>query len=49
VLAEGTFEAIGVLRANLESATGGIEGTPRKGYSAAVPLLYVKPLLEPKD
>ena len=24
-------------------------GTPRKGYSAAVPLLYVKPLLEPKD
>lgn len=49
VLAEGTFEAIGVLRANLESATGGLGGTPRKGYSAAVPLLYVKPLLEPKD
>jgi len=49
VLAEGTFEAIGVLRSNLESATGGLEGTPRKGYSAAIPLLYVKPLLEPKD
>jgi len=49
VLAEGTFEAIGVLRANLESATGGLGGTPRKGYSAAVPLLYVKPLLEPKE
>jgi S1-C subfamily serine protease len=49
LLAEGTFEAIGVLRANLESATGGLGGTPRKGYSAAVPLLYVKPLLEPKD
>ena len=49
VLAEGTFEALGVLRANLESATGGLGGTPRKGYSAAVPLLYVKPLLEPKD
>jgi S1-C subfamily serine protease len=49
VLAEGTFEAIGVLRANLESATGGLAGTPRKGYSAAIPLLYVKPLLEPKD
>ena len=49
VLAEGTFEAIGVLRSNLESATGGLAGTPRKGYSAAIPLLYVKPLLEPKD
>ncbi|HET6900242.1 MAG TPA: serine protease [Vicinamibacteria bacterium] len=49
VLAEGTFEAIGVLRANLESATGGLAGTPRLGYSAAIPLLYVKPLLEPKD
>ena len=49
VLAEGTFEAIGVLRANLESATGGLGGTPRKGYSAAVPLLYVRPLLEPKE
>ena len=49
VLAEGTFEAIGVLRANLESATGGLAGTPRQGYSAAIPLLYVKPLLEPKD
>jgi S1-C subfamily serine protease len=49
LLAEGTFEAIGVLRANLESATGGLGGTPRKGYSAAVPLLYVRPLLEPKD
>jgi S1-C subfamily serine protease len=49
VLAEGTFEAIGVLRSNLESATGGLEGAPRQGYSAAIPLLYVKPLLEPKD
>jgi S1-C subfamily serine protease len=49
VLAEGTFEAIGVLRANLESATGGLGGTARKGYSAAVPLLYVRPLLEPKE
>jgi len=49
VLAEGTFEAIGVLRANLESATGGLAGTPLKGYSAAIPLLYVRPLLEPKD
>jgi S1-C subfamily serine protease len=49
VLAEGTFEAIGVLRSNLESATGGLAGTPRKGYSAAIPLLYVRPLLEPKD
>jgi S1-C subfamily serine protease len=49
LLADGTFEAIGVLRANLESATGGLAGTPRKGYSAAVPLLYVRPLLEPKD
>jgi len=49
VLAEGTFEAIGVLRANLESATGGLAGTPLKGYSAAIPLLYVHPLLEPKD
>jgi len=49
VLSEGTLEAIGVLRANLESATGGLGGTPRKGYSAAIPLLYVRPLLEPKD
>lgn len=49
LLAEGTFEAVGVLRANLESATGGLGGTPRKGYSAAIPLLYVRPLLEPKD
>lgn len=49
LLAEGTFEALGVLRANLESATGGLGGTPRKGYSAVVPLLYVRPLLEPKD
>lgn len=49
VLAEGTLEAIGVLRANLESATGGLGGTPRKGYSAAIPLLYVRPLLEPED
>jgi hypothetical protein len=49
VLADGTFEAVGVLRANLESVTGGLGGTPRKGYSAAIPLLYVRPLLEPKD
>lgn len=49
LLAEGTFEALGVLRANLESATGGLGGTPRKGYSAVIPLVYVRPLLEPKD
>ena len=49
LLAEGTFETLGVLRANLESATGGLGGTPRKGYSAVIPLLYVRPLLEPKD
>jgi len=49
LLSEGTFEVIGVLRANLESETGGLGGAPRKGYSAAVPLLYVRPLLEAKD
>lgn len=49
LLSEGTFEVIGVLRANLESETGGLGGAPQKGYSAAVPLLYARPLLEPKD
>lgn len=49
VLAEGTFAAIGVVRANLESAPGGLGGAPAKGYGAAIPLMYVKPLVEPPD
>ena len=36
---------LGVVRANLESATGGLAGAAPRGYGAAVPVLYVKPLL----
>ena len=45
LLAETTLAVIGVMRANLESATGGVTGTNRRGNGVAVPLLYVRPLL----
>jgi S1-C subfamily serine protease len=45
LLAEDTLAVVGVMRANLESATGGLAGAAPKGYGAAVPLLYVKPLI----
>jgi len=46
LLAEETLEVIGVMRANLEKATGGVEGRARRGYGLAVPLAYVKPFLQ---
>ena len=49
LLAEGTLAVVGVLRSNLETATGGLGGTPVAGFGAAIPLLYVRPLLEPDD
>jgi S1-C subfamily serine protease len=45
LLAEETLAVIGVMRANLESATGGLGGSERRGYGLAVPLLYVKPFV----
>jgi S1-C subfamily serine protease len=44
LLAEDTLEVLGVMRANLESATGGLAGAAPRGYGAAVPLLYVAPM-----
>jgi S1-C subfamily serine protease len=49
LLAEGTLAVVGVLRSNLEKATGGLEGVPLGGYGAAIPLVYVRPLLEPLE
>jgi hypothetical protein len=46
LLASGTFVVLGVLRANLESATGGLGGGARRGHGAAVPLLYVRPFVD---
>jgi hypothetical protein len=46
LLAEGTLAVVGVLRSNLEKATGGLGGVPRGGHGAAIPLAYVRPLLE---
>jgi S1-C subfamily serine protease len=45
LLAETTLAVIGVMRANLESATGGVTGRDRRGNGVAVPLLYVRPFL----
>ena len=44
LLLERTMAAIGVMRANLESATGGASG-PRRGSGLAVPQLYDKRLV----
>lgn len=41
---ERTLEVIGVMRANLQTARGGVDGVPR-GFGLAVPLAYVKPFL----
>ena len=49
LLAEGSLAVVGVLRSNLETATGGLGGTRVAGFGAAIPLLYVRPLLEPVD
>jgi S1-C subfamily serine protease len=49
LLAEGSLAVVGVLRANLARATGGLGGRRVAGFGAAVPLLYVHPLLEPVD
>jgi S1-C subfamily serine protease len=49
LLAEGTLTVVGVLRSNLEKATGGLGGTPVAGFGAAIPLQYVQPLLEPEN
>jgi S1-C subfamily serine protease len=45
LLAEPMLAVIGVMRANLESATGGVTGRDRRGNGVAVPLLYVRPFL----
>jgi S1-C subfamily serine protease len=47
LLAEGTLAVVGVLRSNLETATGGLGGRPAAGFGAAVPMQYVQPLLAP--
>jgi S1-C subfamily serine protease len=46
LLSEGTLAVVGVLRANLEKAPGGLGGAAGAGFAAAVPLVYVRPLLE---
>jgi S1-C subfamily serine protease len=46
LLAEDTLEVLGVMRANLESATGGLAGAAPRGSGAAVPLIYVKPFAD---
>jgi S1-C subfamily serine protease len=46
LLSEGTLAVVGVLRSNLEKTTGGLGGVPLGGYGAAIPLVYVRPLLE---
>jgi S1-C subfamily serine protease len=45
LLAERTLAVIGVMRANLESATGGVTGRDRRGNGVAVPVLYLRPFL----
>jgi S1-C subfamily serine protease len=45
LLAEDTLEVVGVMRANLETTTGGLAGAPPSGHGAAVPTLYVAPFL----
>jgi S1-C subfamily serine protease len=45
LLAEPTLAVIGVMRANLESTTGGLTGRDRRGNGVAVPLMYVRPFL----
>lgn len=42
---ERTLEVIGVMRANLQTASGGADGVPR-GFGLAVPLACVKPFLQ---
>jgi putative serine protease PepD len=45
LLDEETLVVIGVLRANLERATGGMAGEERRGYGLAIPLKYVEPFV----
>jgi serine protease Do len=45
LLTDGAFLAVGIVRANLERETGGLERAKPEGYSVAVPLLYVGPFL----
>lgn len=45
LLAVGSLRVVGVLRANLERATGGLGGVPAAGYGAAVPVMYVGPFI----
>jgi S1-C subfamily serine protease len=49
LLAADELTVLGVVRANLEPATGGLGGSAALGYGAAVPLMYVKPFLEPPN
>jgi trypsin-like peptidase len=45
LLAEGSLLAVGIVRANMERETGGLDrGTP-EGHAVAVPLLYVLPFI----
>jgi Trypsin-like peptidase domain len=47
LLAADRFTAVGVIRANLERATGGLERrTKPEGDAVAVPILYVRPFVE---
>ena len=47
LLVAGTFAAAGVIRANLERETGGLERRqPPEGGAVAVPMLYVRPFLD---
>ncbi|PYQ16683.1 MAG: hypothetical protein DMF80_04090 [Acidobacteria bacterium] len=45
LLAETTLAVIGVMRANLERATGGTAGAKPEGHALAVPLMYVRPFV----
>jgi S1-C subfamily serine protease len=47
LLEAGTFAAAGVIRANLEKVTGGLERARPVGSAVAVPILYVGPFLRP--
>lgn len=47
LLVEGSFAAAGVIRANLERETGGLERRLQpEGGAVAVPMLYVRPFLD---
>jgi S1-C subfamily serine protease len=45
LLDAGSNAAVGIIRANLERVTGGLEQAPPQGNAVAVPLVYVLPFV----